>query len=185
MKKDAVHDWLEITGRPPVLSESDLIKLTRIVQNPKEKEKNRRTAVDKIVRHNLRMVVKITIEFLRRRNISTTDDRIADYLQQGTLGLIRAAEKFDPSKGYKFTTYTYRWVRQRLGRYYYKNYSLVYIPENTLTGLLNGHSRGSTQELVDAAAQVASIDSLDRIITEPSGLQVRLGDLVAETVPTW
>jgi RNA polymerase sigma factor (sigma-70 family) len=185
MKKDAVHDWLKITGRPPLLSEAEIITLTRIIQNPEEKERNRRTAVDKIVRHNLRMVVKVTIEFLRRRNIGTNDDRVSDYLQQGTLGLIRAAEKFDPSKGYKFTTYTYRWVRQRLGRYYYKNYSLIYIPENTLTGLLNGHTQGSTKELIEAAAQVVSIDSLDRTITQDSGLQVRLGDLVAETTAVW
>lgn len=178
MTKDVIHDWLKVTGRPPVLSDTQVIQLTRKIQDPETTSQARRKAVNVLVTHNLRIVVKVVIPFLKLRGIKeVSDDRISDYLQQGVLGLIRAAEKFDPTKGYKFTTYAYRWVRQSIGRYHYNNYSMIYIPENTLTAMLNGHVNRTKPELVSAARQACSIDSLDRVV----GDGVTLGDIVSET----
>lgn len=178
MTKDVIHDWLKVTGRRPVLPESQVIQLTRKIQDPNTLDAARRKAVNTLVTHNLRIVVKVVVPFLKLRGIKeVSDDRISDYLQQGVFGLIRAAEKFDPTKGYKFTTYSYRWVRQSIGRYHYRNYSLIYVPENTLTAMLNDHLNRTKPELVEAARQVCSVDSLDRFV----GNGTTLGDIVSET----
>lgn len=181
MSKNVVTDWLQCGRRQELLAPSEIIRLSRIIQNPHTSDKNKKRAVDTIVKHNLKIVVKLTVDFLGRRNIKSDNDIVADYLQQGVFGLIRAAEKFDPTKGYTFSTYSYRWVRKHLTDYYYKNFSMVHIPQNTLIAFLGGHTKNCKAEFVEAAAQVASLDSLDRLVTDPTtGSPARLGDIVAQ-----
>ena len=68
-----------------------------------------------MIQCNLRLVSTVSKKYLPRiqTNASVSHE---DLLQEGTLGLNRAAEKFDPATGYKFSTYAYWWIRQSMGR---------------------------------------------------------------------
>ncbi|MDJ1183109.1 sigma-70 family RNA polymerase sigma factor [Roseofilum casamattae] len=96
-------------GRPPremELAESRGVTLREIRAAFRQSE----LAKQKMVRSNLRLVVSIAKRYLNR------GVPFLDLIQEGALGLNRAAEKFDPEKGYKFSTYAYWWIRQGITR---------------------------------------------------------------------
>lgn len=81
-------------------------------------------AKSKMIAHNLRLVVSI----IKKRCMSYTTEDFLDLIQAGSLGLDRAAEKFDPSRGYKFSTYATWWIRQFIAREVMDNGRSVRIP---------------------------------------------------------
>lgn len=90
-----------------------------------------RKAVNKLVSHNLRLVIRSVHLFMNsktKRNWGEIDT--LDFLQVGALGLIRAAEKYDPTLGYTFATYATFWIRSFVSRYAIKTASSFHIPEN-------------------------------------------------------
>ena len=118
---DSVRYFLSEIGRIPLLTPEEETRLARIVKFGKD-ENEIRKAKEKLIRSNLRLVVSIAKKYLGR-NVD-----FLDLLQEGTMGLIKAVEKFDPSLGWKFSTYSSWWIRQRLSRMIADHGSLIRKP---------------------------------------------------------
>jgi RNA polymerase sigma factor (sigma-70 family) len=130
MKVDqSFSDFLNEIGRFPLLTVDQEVLLGRQVQRLqqlREKEAGGEKLTKKELREvrlgerakqqmvncNLRMVVSIAKKYLKRVNHLT----MLDLIQEGTIGLMRGVEKFDPARGYKFSTYAYWWIRQGMNR---------------------------------------------------------------------
>ena len=98
--------FLARIGRTPLLTPAEELALSRRV------ERGDLAAKERMVEANLRLVVHVAKRYQR-------DDHglsLSDLVQEGTLGLVRAVEKFDARKGYRFSTYATIWVRQAIGR---------------------------------------------------------------------
>jgi RNA polymerase primary sigma factor len=103
------QNWQEEMGRKA--SQAEVAQSLNITQSQLENRLYRgRVAKRKMIRSNLRLVVSIAKRYLNR------GVPFLDLIQEGALGLNRAAEKFDPTKGYKFSTYAYWWIRQAITR---------------------------------------------------------------------
>ncbi|MCL2805734.1 MAG: RNA polymerase sigma factor RpoD/SigA [Treponema sp.] len=101
----------------PLLSFEEELELSRQIQNGEKK------ALHKLVNSNLRLVVKIAGLF----NIS--DIPILDIIQEGNIGLIQAAEKYDHQKNVRFCTYASWWIRQYISRYITNKRRMVRLPQ--------------------------------------------------------
>jgi RNA polymerase primary sigma factor len=101
---DPVRMYLKEIGRVPLLSAADEIDLARKVEAGDEYAKRR------LAEANLRLVVSIAKRYVVRGML------FLDLIQEGNLGLIKAVEKFDYRKGYKFSTYATWWIRQAITR---------------------------------------------------------------------
>ncbi|MBQ9358359.1 MAG: sigma-70 family RNA polymerase sigma factor, partial [Abditibacteriota bacterium] len=101
---DSVKMWLSQIGKKNLLSTEQEIILARKVQ------KGDQHAKTSLIESNLRLVVAIAKKYLGRGLT------FPDLIQEGNIGLIRAVEKFDYTKGYKFSTYATWWVRQAITR---------------------------------------------------------------------
>ena len=101
---DLVRIYLREIGKMNVLDTKTEVELARKVQ------KGDPTAKQELVRHNLRLVVSIAKKYLNRGM------SFLDLIQEGNLGLMKAVEKFDPERGYKFSTYATWWIRQGITR---------------------------------------------------------------------
>ncbi len=104
---DSVGLFLREMARYPLLTQAQEIELAReIVKGGPQSEIAKR----KLVRSNLRLVVSIAKKYINR------GVPFLDLIQEGSMGLMRAAEKFDYERGYKFSTYAYWWIRQGITR---------------------------------------------------------------------
>ncbi|MBQ7370022.1 MAG: RNA polymerase sigma factor RpoD [Clostridia bacterium] len=101
---DPVKMYLKDIGRVPLLSADDEIELARLMQEGNEIAKKRLSEA------NLRLVVSIAKRYVGRGML------FLDLIQEGNLGLMKAVEKFDYQKGFKFSTYATWWIRQSITR---------------------------------------------------------------------
>jgi RNA polymerase primary sigma factor len=101
---DSIQMYLREIGKVPLLKTEEEMSLAR------RKEVGDQEAAQRLMVANLRLVVSIAKKFVGK-NLS-----LADLIQEGNIGLMRAVEKFDPSKGYKFSTYATWWIRQAVTR---------------------------------------------------------------------
>ena len=101
---DSIRMYLAEIGRVKLLTHADEVRLAKGIARGCKRSK------DRLVEANLRLVVSIAKKY-RNRGVS-----FLDLIQEGNLGLIRAAEKFDYHKGYKFSTYATWWIRQAITR---------------------------------------------------------------------
>jgi RNA polymerase primary sigma factor len=99
---DSIRMYLAEIGRVRLLTHADEIRLAKGIARGDKRCK------DRLVEANLRLVVSIAKKY-RNRGVS-----FLDLIQEGNLGLIRAAEKFDHDKGFKFSTYATWWIRQAI-----------------------------------------------------------------------
>jgi RNA polymerase primary sigma factor len=102
--EDAVRLYLRSIGRVPLLTREDEVRLAKRV------EQNDMTAKNALIEANLRLVVSIAKRYTGRGLT------LLDLIQEGNLGLIRAVEKFDWRRGFKFSTYATWWIRQAITR---------------------------------------------------------------------
>lgn len=106
-KQQELHRLLERTPSKMELASAMGLDSERQLENRLYKG---RVAKRKMIRSNLRLVVSIAKRYLNR------GVPFLDLIQEGAIGINRAAEKFDPDKGYKFSTYAYWWIRQAITR---------------------------------------------------------------------
>jgi RNA polymerase nonessential primary-like sigma factor len=101
---DATSLYLSEIGASPLLTAEEEVKYARLAQKGDE------SARRKMIVCNLRLVVKISRRYLNRGLA------LLDLVEEGNLGLIRAVEKFDPERGFRFSTYATWWIRQTIER---------------------------------------------------------------------
>lgn len=176
---DPITTWLNAAGRYPVLSHEQTIYIARRIQAAEKDTPERIKWVNKLCLHNLRFAAKITRSYMMGgRNLNWNGDRTEDYLQVAYLGLRRAAEKFDPTLGYTFTTYANAWVRQALGRYHVENLSAIRVPESSAREIFfydrHGKPRNekAAQWVADAskcAMRAYGLSSYDAHFTDADG----------------
>ncbi len=102
--QDPLRLYLKEAGTIPLLTKNEEIQLAKGI------EAGDKRAKDRLIRSNLRLVISIA------KNYYTQDMDLLDLIQEGNTGLIRAVEKFDYRKGYKFSTYATWWIRQAITR---------------------------------------------------------------------
>lgn len=131
---------------PPLLTAAEEIEMGRriqVMQELKQKPESELTreetirikrgqrALDRMISGNLRMVAGIA----RKYSGITRHLTIDDIIQEGNVGLCRAAEKYDPARGYKFSTYAYWWIRQAINRAISDKERVVRIPCNAFESI--------------------------------------------------
>jgi len=132
-KEDATKFWLNSAGRYPLLTKTQIISLARQVQKNPVGSTLRQRAIDKLICHNLRLIPKIAYRALKGKFDRSFPLTLSeDLFQSGVIGLRRAAELYDPTKGYAFSTYAVKWIYQSIQRDLYNNMSLIRVPENTI-----------------------------------------------------
>ena len=130
---DTVTFWLANASRYPLLNKGQEGQLSRDIhawldaENPtKQVARRGKRAKDKLFNCNLRLVVSVAKKYQGRINSNPGIDFV-DVLQEGCMGLARACEKFDHERGFAFSTYSYWWIRQSIGRYVEINQSVIKV----------------------------------------------------------
>jgi RNA polymerase primary sigma factor len=188
---DALQLFLNELGRWPLLTAAEEVQLAKRIERGDEAAKER------MINSNLRLVVSIA---KRYQGHGLT---LLDLIQEGIIGLIRAVEKFDHRKGFRFSTYATWWIRQAVQRGVANKARTIRLPVNVAERerklaraereLAMRLGREPTEDEVIAAAGVTreefqqvqeaarSVTSLDKPVGGDDGDPVELGDLVART----
>ncbi len=173
---DPVKVYLKDIGRVPLLTPEEEIDLAiRIADNDQE-------AKDRLTKANLRLVVSIAKRYVGRGMM------FLDLIQEGNLGLIKAVDKFDYTKGFKFSTYATWWIRQAITRAIADQGRTIRIPvhmvetinkvKKTSNMLLHRDGKDPTPE--DIAAELGmpidKVRDILRISQEPVSLETPIGE---------
>ena len=143
----AIGHILNTAGKIPLLTAEEEILLGRRVQalmrlleekpgGPYTSAEQRtlhlgKRAKERMVTANIRLVVHVAKKYTNRIHTLT----LADLIQEGSIGLIRGVEKFDPERGYKFSTFGYWWVRQGISRAVTRDDRVIRLPINAIEAL--------------------------------------------------
>lgn len=150
---NSVKIYLKEAGRYPLLSREEELRLAAAAKNGNEKAKT------DLVNHNLRLVVSIAKKYMGR-GLS-----LLDLIQEGNIGLIKAVEKYDPSKGFKFSTYATYWIKQAVSRAIIEQGRNIRVPVHSIELISNikKFERNFTQEFgrTPTEAEVAAAFNLN------------------------
>ncbi|GGJ09225.1 RNA polymerase sigma factor SigA [Alicyclobacillus cellulosilyticus] len=173
---DPVRMYLKEIGRVPLLTAEEEIELAKRIEQGDEEAKRR------LAEANLRLVVSIAKRYVGRGML------FLDLIQEGNLGLIKAVEKFDYRKGYKFSTYATWWIRQAITRAIADQARTIRIPVHmveTINKLIRV-SRQLLQELgrEPTAEEIAAemdmtpekVREIQKIAQEPVSLETPIGE---------
>mgnify|MGYP005770035119 CR=1 FL=1 len=173
---DPVRMYLREIGRIPLLTfEEELDLAKRILNNDEE-------ARQKLAESNLRLVVSIAKKYVGRGML------FLDLIQEGNMGLIKAVEKFDYTKGFKFSTYATWWIRQAITRAIADQARTIRIPVHmvetinklirTSRHLLQQMGREPTPEEIAAEMEipVEKVMEIQKIAQDPVSLETPIGE---------
>ena len=208
---DSVRAYLRDIGRIPLLEHDEEILLGRKVQRlmqiketeselevkdneslarvlgltAKELRRELRDgekAKDKMVTANLRLVVSVAKKYTKRNM------ELLDIIQEGTIGLVRGVEKFDPGRGYKFSTYAYWWIRQGITRAIAEKSRAIRLPIHVTENLnklkkaqrelsqINGAMPNVFQLSDHLGLTVDEIKDLMCKARQPASLEIKIGE---------
>ncbi|TCS83714.1 RNA polymerase sigma factor RpoD [Tepidibacillus fermentans] len=173
---DPVRMYLKEIGRVPLLSAEEEIELAKRIEEGDEEAKRR------LAEANLRLVVSIAKRYVGRGML------FLDLIQEGNMGLIKAVEKFDYRKGYKFSTYATWWIRQAITRAIADQARTIRIPVH-MVETINKLIRVSRQLLQDLGREptpeeiaeemdlsVEKVREIMKIAQEPVSLETPIGE---------
>ena len=173
---DPVRMYLREIGRIPLLSYDEELELAKKVLAGDE------AAKQKLAESNLRLVVSIAKKYVGRGML------FLDLIQEGNMGLIKAVEKFDYTKGYKFSTYATWWIRQAITRAIADQARTIRIPVHmvetvnklirTSRHLLQQLGREPTPEEIAAEMEipVEKVTEIQKIAQDPVSLETPIGE---------
>ena len=213
---DLVRSYLRDIGRVPLLTHEQEITLGRQVQElnaldvlqeeletssgerpslevlaksagltviqAKKKLRSGQRAKERMVAANLRLVVSVAKKYTKRNM------ELLDLIQEGTIGLVRGVEKFDPARGYKFSTYAYWWIRQGITRAIAEKSRTIRLPIH-ITEMLNKLKKGQRQ-LSQELSRTPTLNELAEFVDlpedavkelmcsarQPMSLEMKVGD---------
>ena len=173
---DPVRMYLKEIGKVPLLSADEEIELAKRMEQGDEEAKKR------LCEANLRLVVSIAKRYVGRGML------FLDLIQEGNLGLIKAVDKFDYRKGYKFSTYATWWIRQAITRSIADQARTIRIPVHMVETinklirvsrqLLQTYGREPTPEEIAAAMNISveKVREIQKIAQEPVSLETPIGE---------
>ena len=151
----SVRAWLDACSRHQPLSERTVLELARRIHRwqqhpggpdhaPEPLRRSAQRARDQLVRHNLRLISHTWGR--HRSSLPAEDEGTADALQEAAISLVRAAEKYDPSRGYCFSTYASFWVRRGFSEHERRGRRMIRLPHDKAALVLRAQRLAREQQ---------------------------------------
>ncbi len=179
---DPVRMYLKEIGRVELLSQEEELALAKVMYDETLPDDVRKKAKDRLVEANLRLVVSIAKRYVGKGMF------FLDLIQEGNLGLIKAVDKFDYEKGFKFSTYATWWIRQAINRAIADQARTIRIPVHMVETihkvsryqrqLLQEYGREPTADELGEKMGMSSdkVREILKIAQEPVSLETPIGE---------